>query len=102
MLHEESNPFLATIGLRIDPAPVGSGIDFRLEVDARTVPLYVYKTVESFTASMGEYVRQALQEGLFGWQVTDCVVTMTECGYSVPTALHRDAGRPARPPTSAS
>jgi ribosomal protection tetracycline resistance protein len=24
-----------------------------------------------------------LQEGRFGWQVTDCAVTMTECGYSV-------------------
>ena len=32
---------------------------------------------------MGQYVRQTLQEGLFGWQVTDCVVTMTECDYSV-------------------
>jgi len=29
ILHAESNPFLATIGLRIDPAPNGSGIDFR-------------------------------------------------------------------------
>ena len=33
---------------------------------------------------MGEYVRRTLREGLFGWQVTDCVVTMTECLYSVP------------------
>src|SRR5205085_5355053 len=23
----------------------------------------------------------ALSEGLFGWQVTDCLVTMTDCGY---------------------
>ena len=30
ILRAESNPFLATIGLRIDPAPDGSGIDFRL------------------------------------------------------------------------
>ena len=33
---------------------------------------------------MDQYVREALREGLFGWQVTDCVVTMTECTYSVP------------------
>src|ERR671937_2197612 len=33
---------------------------------------------------MGEYVRQTLQEGLFGWHVTDCMVTMTRCSYSVP------------------
>jgi ribosomal protection tetracycline resistance protein len=84
MLHAESNPFLATIGLRIDRAPNGSGIDLQLRVDARTVPLYIYKTVESFAQSMSQYVRQTLQEGIFGWQVTDCVVTMTKCTYSVP------------------
>src|SRR5436305_302321 len=30
-----------------------------------------------------EYVRLALQEGLFGWQVTDCVVTVTKIAYSL-------------------
>jgi ribosomal protection tetracycline resistance protein len=84
ILHAESNPFLATIGLRIDPAPEGSGVDFRLQVDPRTVPLYLYKRVESFSERMGQYVRQTLREGLFGWQVTDCIVTMTKCTYSVP------------------
>ena len=84
ILHAESNPFLATVGLRMDPAPYGSGIDFRLQVDPRTLPLYLYKTAEIFTEKMGQYVRQALQEGIFGWQVTDCIVTMTKCTYSVP------------------
>ena len=84
ILHAASNPFLATIGLRVEPAPDGSGIDFRLRVDPRTVPLYVYKTLESFTEHMDRYVRETLREGLFGWQVTDCVVTMTKCTYSVP------------------
>jgi ribosomal protection tetracycline resistance protein len=84
ILHAESNPFLATIGLRIDAAPNGSGIDFRLQVDPRTVPLYIYKTLAGFSERMGQYVRDALREGLLGWQVTDCVVTMTECTYSVP------------------
>jgi ribosomal protection tetracycline resistance protein len=85
ILHAQSNPFLATIGLRIDPAPNGSGIAFRLQVDPRTVPLYIYKTLEGFSARMGQYIRQGLREGgLFGWQVTDCIVTMTKCIYSVP------------------
>ncbi len=84
VLRAESNPILATIGLRVDPAPSGTGIDFRLQVDPRTVPLYLYKTVDSFSEHMGEYVRQTLREGVFGWQVTDCVVTMTKCTYSVP------------------
>jgi ribosomal protection tetracycline resistance protein len=32
---------------------------------------------------MREYVEQTLREGLFGWEVTDCVVTMTKCSYSL-------------------
>jgi ribosomal protection tetracycline resistance protein len=84
ILHAESNPFLATIGLRVDPAPDGSGLEFRLQVDHRTVPTYVYKKLENFAEAMGQYVRQTLQEGLFGWQVRDCIVTMTECNYSSP------------------
>ena len=84
ILHAESNPFPATIGLRIDPAPIDSGIDFRLQVDPRTVPMYAYKSLERFAESMGRYVRRALEDGLFGWQVTDCAVTMTRCTYQSP------------------
>ena len=32
---------------------------------------------------MAEYVRATLREGLHGWEVVDCSVTMTECAYSV-------------------
>jgi ribosomal protection tetracycline resistance protein len=84
VLHAETNPFLATIGLRIDPAPSDSGIEFRIDVDPLSAPLYVYKTLESFADHMGRYVRETLREGLYGWQVTDCIVTMTRCAYSVP------------------
>jgi ribosomal protection tetracycline resistance protein len=84
VLHAKSNPFLATIGLGVDPAPDGTGVAFRLQVDPRTVPLYLYKTLESFAAHMDDYVRRTLREGVFGWQVTDCTVTMTRCTYSVP------------------
>jgi ribosomal protection tetracycline resistance protein len=82
ILHAESNPFLATVGLRIEPGPDGSGIEFRLQVDHRSVPMYVYKRLEDFADAMEQYVRQTLQEGLFGWQVSDCVVAMTESNYS--------------------
>ena len=84
------NPFPASLGLRVDPAPPGSGVAFRLEVDIRSVPMYVYKTVGNFAAMMTRYVTQALREGLRGWQVTDCTVTMTESGYISPstTAAH--------------
>jgi ribosomal protection tetracycline resistance protein len=95
MLHADSNPFLATIGMRVDPAPDGSGVDFRLRVDPRTVPLYLYKTLEGFEKRMGEYVHQTLREGLFGWQVTDCLVTMTKCIYSIPDGPPSRRGPPS-------
>jgi ribosomal protection tetracycline resistance protein len=95
ILHAESNPFLATIGLSIDPAPNGSGIDFRLQVDPRTAPLYLYKTLDSFTEHMGQYVRDTLREGLFGWQVTDCNVTMIKCAYSIPDGPPSRRGPPS-------
>ena len=84
VLHAESNPFNATIGLRVEPAPADSGVDFRLEVDHTGVPLYVYKRRQHFVEAMGQYVRHALQEGPCGWRVTDCVVTMNRSSYSVP------------------
>ncbi|MGO9877423.1 MAG: GTP-binding protein [Acidimicrobiia bacterium] len=81
VLRARTNPFSATIGLLIEPAPVGSGIDVRLDVDPRQVPTHLYKTAGSFVESMAQHIRRTLQEGLYGWQVTDCVVTMNACGY---------------------
>ena len=97
VLHAETNPFFATIGLRIEPAPNGSGIDFGLQIDPRTAPLYLYKTIEGFTERMREYVRQTLQEGLYGWQVTDCAVTMTRCSYSIADGPPSRRGPPSTP-----
>jgi ribosomal protection tetracycline resistance protein len=90
LLGTPGNPFPATLGLRVDPAPPGSGVAFRLDVDIRSVPMYVYKTVGDFAAMMSQYVTMALREGPFGWRVTDCTVTMFDCAYISPstTAAH--------------
>ena len=90
LLGAPGNPFPAALGLRVDPAPPGSGVAFRLDVDVRSVPMYVYKTTGNFAAMMTQYVTQALHEGPHGWQVTDCTVTMFDCGYISPstTAAH--------------
>jgi len=81
-LHAPTNPYNASIGLRIEPAAEGSGVAFLVDVDHRATPLYVYSTAAAFAASMHRYVRAALDVGLFGWPVTDCTVTMTDCMYS--------------------
>ena len=71
---KEPNPFLATVGLHIEPAPTNSGVEFRLGVELGSMPLAFLKAVE-------ETVKDTLHQGIYGWQVTDCTVTMTHSGY---------------------
>jgi ribosomal protection tetracycline resistance protein len=71
------NPFRATVGLRVEPAPAGSGVEFRLGIELGSLTLAFVKAVEAT-------VHETLQQGLRGWQVTDCVVTLTESGFVPP------------------
>jgi ribosomal protection tetracycline resistance protein len=87
ILQSDDHPYSATVGLRVEPGPAESGVSFRLDIDPRLLPLYIYKTAAGFTEAMTGYIGHALQRGLHGWQVTDCVVTMTECGYYVGDGL---------------
>lgn len=69
------NPCAATVGLRIEPGPINSGLEYRLALETHgKMPLAFFKAVE-------ESVRETLRQGLFGWQVTDCLVTLTQVGY---------------------
>jgi ribosomal protection tetracycline resistance protein len=68
------NPFLATVGLRVEPAPVGAGVLFRLEVELGSMPYAFMRAIE-------ETVHLTLQQGLYGWQVPDCAVVLTHSGY---------------------
>ncbi|MGW3210121.1 GTP-binding protein [Streptomyces sp. NPDC001135] len=81
---KDANPFLATVGLRVEPAPPGSGVRFRLEVELGSMPYAFFKAVE-------DTVRETLGQGLHGWQVPDCAVTMTHSGYS-PRQSHAHQG----------
>ncbi|MEU6549415.1 translation factor GTPase family protein [Streptomyces sp. NPDC046915] len=81
---KDANPFLATVGLRVEAAPAGSGVGFRLEVELGSMPYAFFKAVE-------DSVRETLGQGLHGWQVTDCTVTMTHSGYS-PRQSHAHQG----------
>ena len=87
---KRGNPFLGTIGLRVEPAPVGSGVSLRVEADVTSIPLYVYKTMEAFRDAMEGYVRATFEQGLSGWAVTDCLVTMTESDYTSPSTTSGD------------
>jgi ribosomal protection tetracycline resistance protein len=73
-LREAPNPFLATVGLRIEPAAIGSGVQFQREAELGSMPLAFFRAVE-------DTVRETLQQGIHGWEVTDCAVAMTHSGY---------------------
>ncbi|MFD5795510.1 GTP-binding protein [Streptomyces diastatochromogenes] len=80
----DPNPFLATVGLRVDPAPPGAGVRFRLEVELGSMPYAFFKAVE-------DTVRETLGQGPHGWRIPDCTVTMTHSGYS-PRQSHAHQG----------
>ncbi len=80
-----SNPFpLGAVGLRVEPLSPGSGVSYGLERHVLgKMPLAFFKAVE-------DTVTETLEQGLYGWQVTDCKVTMTHAGYSPrQSAMHQ-------------
>jgi ribosomal protection tetracycline resistance protein len=85
IIGKDPNPFLATVGLRVEPARAGTGVDFRVASGVLgTMPLAFFNAVE-------DTVRETLHHGLRGWQVTDCAVTMTHSGY-YPRQSHAHQG----------
>ena len=79
-----TTPFLAAIGLRIEPAALDSGVHFGLDLKVGSIPIHVYKTVEAFHEAMERTVLETLRQGIYGWEVTDCSVTMIDCDYHAP------------------
>ena len=73
-IKRSDNPYLAGIGLRVQPAPDGTGVRFSPGVERGNLP-------PAFVAATEEGVRSALRQGPHGWAVTDCLVTMTESAY---------------------
>ena len=67
--------FLATVGLRVEP---GDGVEYRLEVELGSMPLSFHRAVE-------QTVRRALEQGIYGWPVTDIRVTLTHNGFKPET-----------------
>ncbi|HWB37014.1 MAG TPA: GTP-binding protein, partial [Rugosimonospora sp.] len=73
-IREGGNPYLAGIGLRVEAAPVGHGVEFSAGIERGRLPA-------AFVAATEEGVRAALRQGPHGWPVTDCRITMTSSQY---------------------
>jgi ribosomal protection tetracycline resistance protein len=75
--------FAASIGLRVAPAEPGTGVRYLREVELGSLPLAFHRAIE-------ETVGRALEQGVYGWPVTDAVVTLTHCGYWSPVSTAGD------------
>jgi ribosomal protection tetracycline resistance protein len=75
------NPFAAGMGFRVEAGPLGSGI--RYERELGSLPPAFYRAIE-------ETVFEWLPQGLHGWQVTDCVVTLHSLAYWSPVTVAGD------------
>jgi ribosomal protection tetracycline resistance protein len=82
-----ANEFFATIGLRVEPGKPGSGIVYRLGVDNGCIP-------KSYFTAIEESVRATLKRGLYGWEIIDCIVTLTKaaiCPLSTASEFRKSA-----------
>ncbi|KOX20789.1 translation factor GTPase family protein [Nocardiopsis sp. NRRL B-16309] len=68
----------ATVGLRVDPVEEGTGVVFRREVEFGAL-------IGAFDRAIEDTVRETLRQGLYGWPVTDCAVTLIRSGFVAPT-----------------
>jgi ribosomal protection tetracycline resistance protein len=72
-MRADGNPYYATVGLRVEPGEPKSGIRYARELGA--LPLAFYRAIE-------ETAYETFAQGLCGWEVTDCLVTLTHAGFS--------------------
>jgi ribosomal protection tetracycline resistance protein len=77
------NDFWATVGLRVEPGPPGSGLRYVRDVQWGAVPQAFHRATE-------EAVRRTAEQGLYGWEVIDCTVTVIRTGYRAPISSAAD------------
>ncbi|MFI8946264.1 tetracycline resistance ribosomal protection protein Otr(A) [Streptomyces sp. NPDC053750] len=79
----DNTRYWATIGLRVEPGPRGSGGVFTYETELGALPRAFHQAVE-------ETVHATLRTGLTGAAVTDYRVTLTRSGFSSPVSTAAD------------
>lgn len=83
VMGEKTNPFYATVGFKVERGKLNSGIKYTLGVELGSLPLAFHKAIE-------DTVFQTLKQGLYGWGVTDIIVTLTHTGYASPVTTASD------------
>ena len=77
------NPFWASIGLSITPLPLGSGVQYESRVSLGYLN-------QSFQNAVMDGIRYGLEQGLCGWNVTDCKICFEYGLYYSPVSTPAD------------
>lgn len=77
------NPFWASIGLSITPLPIGTGIQYESKVSLGYLN-------QSFQNAVREGINYGLEQGLYGWKVTDCKICFEYGVYYSPVSTPSD------------
>ena len=77
------NPFWASIGLSIEPLPIGAGVQYESKVS------YGYLN-KSFQNAVEEGVRYGCEQGLYGWELTDLKICFEYGLYYSPVSTPAD------------
>lgn len=77
------NPFWASIGLSVTPLPLGSGVQYESRVSLGYLN-------QSFQNAVRDGIRYGLEQGLFGWNVTDCKICFEYGLYYSPVSTPAD------------
>lgn len=99
------NPFWASIGLSVAPLPLGSGVQYESSVSLGYLN-------QSFQNAVMEGIRYGCEQGLYGWNVTDCKICFKyglyyspvstpsrfsdACSYCIGTSLKKSWNRIVR------
>ena len=79
----QPNPFWASIGLSVEPLPPGAGIQYESHVSAGYLN-------QSFQNAVMEGIRYGCEQGLYGWEVTDCKICFEYGVYFSPVSTPAD------------
>ena len=77
------NPFWASIGLSVTPLPLGSGVKYKSRVSLGYLN-------QSFQNAVMDGIRYGLEQGLCGWNVTDCKICFEYGLYYSPVSTPAD------------
>ncbi|MCB0190203.1 MAG: tetracycline resistance ribosomal protection protein TetB(P), partial [Caldilineaceae bacterium] len=82
-MYQDGLHFHAGLGFRVEPLPIGSGIEYTSEVPTGHLK-------QTFQNAVEDGVYGCLDQGLHGWELTDLKITLISYEFSSPVSTPAD------------